>query len=157
MRKCWKGIVTMKKPISESRKIAYYLGYILAVIGLISFLSVFVTSAMRFGNFSNFESNAKSDMFRALLGMGLMIVGGAISNLGARGLAGSGIVLDPDKAREDLEPYSRMAGGMVKDALDEADIKLSGTKEKVIMIKCQSCGKLNEDDSKFCQECGKKL
>ncbi|MBN2211735.1 MAG: zinc-ribbon domain-containing protein [Sedimentisphaerales bacterium] len=32
-----------------------------------------------------------------------------------------------------------------------------GEPEKVIMIKCRSCGKLNEEDSKFCQECGKPL
>jgi uncharacterized OB-fold protein len=51
-----------------------------------------------------------------------------------------------------------MAGGMVKDALDEADIKLGKSdSEKVIMIKCRKCGKLNEEDSKFCQECGQPL
>lgn len=32
--------------------------------------------------------------------------------------AGSGVILDPEKAKEELEPFSRMAGGMVKDALD---------------------------------------
>jgi rRNA maturation endonuclease Nob1 len=47
-----------------------------------------------------------------------------------------------------------MAGGMVKDALDEADVNLSGKAETVIMIKCRDCGQLNEEDSKFCQECG---
>jgi len=29
--------------------------------------------------------------------------------------------------------------------------------EKVIMIKCRECAKLNEEDPKFCQECGKAL
>jgi len=38
------------------------------------------------------------------------------------GAAGSGIVLDPERAREDVEPWARMAGGVVKDALDEAGI-----------------------------------
>jgi hypothetical protein len=28
---------------------------------------------------------------------------------------------------------------------------------KIIMIRCQPCGTLNEENSKFCQECGKKL
>jgi hypothetical protein len=88
--------------------------------------------------------------------MVLLVVGQLVRRVGARGLAGSGVLLDPQKARDDLEPYSRMAGGMVKDALDEADIDLGAKKEKVIMIRCQSCGKLNEEDSKFCQECGKK-
>jgi len=50
-----------------------------------------------------------------------------------------------------------MAGGMVKDALDEADINFAGKSERVIMIKCTSCGKLNEEDSRFCQECGKQI
>ena len=68
------------------------------------------------------------------------------------------MILDPEKARDELEPYSRMAGGMVKDALNEADIKIGGgDPQKVVMIKCPACGKLNEEDSKFCQECGKQL
>ena len=97
--------------------------------------------------------------------MVLMILGGIVAGIGRRGLAGSGAVLDPKKAREDLEPYSRMAGGMIKDALDESGIKLGQPNaaapekivEKVIMIKCPACGKLNEEDSKFCQECGHKF
>ena len=95
---------------------------------------------------------------RAFGGMALIIAGAVVMNIGARGAAGSGLVLDPEKARGDLEPFSRMAGGMVKDALDEADINLGkGSSEKIIMIKCRKCEKLNEEDSKFCQECGKPL
>jgi hypothetical protein len=29
--------------------------------------------------------------------------------------------------------------------------------EKLVMVKCPSCGKLNDQDAKFCKECGKKL
>jgi len=147
----------MTKQISEERKTAYYLGMVLMVIGGLVFFSVFITGAMNFGNFNNFEANARSSMFRALGGMGLLIVGGIIRGIGARGMAGSGVVLDPEKARQELEPYSRMAGGMAKDALDEADVHFGGKPEKVVMIKCPSCGKLNEEDSKFCQECGKRI
>lgn len=147
----------MAKHISEGRKIAYYIGMGLMVLGGILFVSTFVTFAMHFGDFSNFASNAKSEMLRAFGGMAFLIVGGIIRGIGAQGLAGSGVVLDPDKARQDLEPYSRMAGGMVKDALEEADVNLGRRPEKVIMIKCPSCGKLNEEDSKFCQECGKQI
>ena len=51
-----------------------------------------------------------------------------------------------------------MAGGMVKDVLDEAQIKNLGHEStKIIMIKCQACGKLNQENAKFCQECGKKM
>jgi len=26
-----------------------------------------------------------------------------------------------------------------------------------VMVKCPSCGKLNDQDAKFCQECGRKF
>lgn len=50
-----------------------------------------------------------------------------------------------------------MAGGMVKDALDEAEVSLGGALKKVVMIKCPACRKPNDQDSKFCQECGKEF
>jgi hypothetical protein len=126
-------------------------------IGGLSFASNFITFAMHFGDFTNLAADSKSEMLRGFGGIGLLFVGGIIRGIGARGLAGSGTVLNPEKAREDLGPNSRMAGGTVKEALDEAQIDLGAKKEKVVTIKCQSCGKLNEEDSKFCQECGKKL
>lgn len=147
----------MAKRISGERKTAYYLGMILMVIGGLLFFSVFITAAMNFGNVSNFEAHARSSMLRAFGGMGLLLVGGITRGIAARGLAGSGVLLDPGKAREELEPYTRMAGGMVKDALEEAKINFAANPEKVVMIKCRECGKLNEDDSKFCQECGTKM
>lgn len=147
----------MTKQISDERKGAYYLGMVLMVIGGLLFFSVFVSGALNFGNFDNFEADARSSGIRAVSGMALLFLGGILRSVGARGLAGSGVVLDPTQAREELEPYSRMAGGMVKDALDEADVNLGGKAETVIMIKCRECGKLNEEDSKFCQECGGQL
>lgn len=147
----------MGREISGERKTAYYVGTGLMVVGGILFASTFVTFAMSFGDFSNFESNAQSGMLRAFGGVALLFLGGAIRGVGARGLAGSGVVLDPERARQELEPYSRMAGGMAKDALEEADVKLGSRPEKVVMIRCSSCGKLNEEDSKYCQECGTEI
>lgn len=147
----------MAKQISEGRKAAYYLGGIIMGLGFILFASTFVSAALHFGDFSNFESQTRSMIFRALGGMALIVIGGIVRGIGARGLAGSGVVLDPEQARDELKPYSRMAGGMVKDMLDEADIHLGGKPERIVMIKCQACGKLNEEDSRFCQECGQKL
>ena len=148
----------MSQDISEGRKTAYNLGAVLMVIGGVLFASTFVTFIIHFGDFENFEGQARSSMIRAFGGMALLVAGGIIRGIGARGAAGSGVILDPRKARDDLEPYSRMAGGMLKDALDEADVSLKRPQpEKVIMIKCAACGKLNEEDSKFCQECGRQL
>lgn len=147
----------MGRRISPERKAAYYLGTVLSVIGGLLFLSAMVSGIAQFGNFDNFEHNARSAMARVFGGMALLVVGGIVRGVGARGLAGSGVVLDPEKAREELEPYSRMAGGMVKDALDEAGVVPGAKPERVVMIKCAACGKLNEEDSRFCQECGRAL
>ena len=150
---------TMSDQISEERTAAYYLGGILMVVGVLWFFSVFITGAMHFGDFSNFEERGRSEMFRAFGGMILCIIGGIIRGIGAQGLAGSGVILDPKQAREDLEPYSRMAGGMLKDTLDEADIHLGGgaAEEKVVVkVRCTQCGHLNSETAKFCEECGAK-
>jgi hypothetical protein len=147
----------MTRHISSERKTAYYLGALLMAVGALLFFSVFITAAMNFGSFNNFAWQAKSIMLRAMAGMALLVVGGMLRGIGARGLAGSGMLLDPQRARQELEPYSRMAGGMVQDALDEADVTLGSGPERVVMIKCRACGKLNEEDSKFCQECGQEI
>jgi hypothetical protein len=151
----------MSDQISEERSAAYYIGGIMMVVGVLSFFSVFITGAMHFGDFSNFEERGRSEMLRAFGGMGLIVLGGIIRGIGARGLAGSGVILDPKQAREDLEPYSRMAGGMLKDTLNEADIHLGSgnvpTEEKVVVkVRCSQCGHLNSETAKFCEECGAK-
>lgn len=147
----------MTKRISPERKTAYYVGMAIMILGGLLFFSVFVTAALNFGDFSNFEADARSNMFRAIGAMALLILGAVITIVGARGLSGSGVVLDPEKAREDLEPYSRMTGRMVKDALEEAEINLRGKPEKIVVIKCPACGKLCEEDSHYCGECGWKF
>ncbi len=153
----------MSKNISSERKCAYYFGMALMIIGGLLFASNFLILPMSVGGAG--PGNAGNMMAgmagRAIGGMALLIIGGFIRGVGARGLAGSGVVLDPQQARRDLEPYSRMAGGMVKDAIDESGIELGSKRgseaEKVIMVRCRECGKLNEEDSKFCQECGKPI
>ena len=94
----------MTKKISEERQVAYYLGMVLIVVGFLLFASTFVTFLSNFGSFSNFESNAKSCGFRAFGGMGLIFLGGIIRTIGARGVAGSGVVLDPKKPGMNLNP-----------------------------------------------------
>jgi len=113
-----------RRDVSEGRKTLYYLGLILVVLGFLSFGSVFVTGALNFGNFNNFDAQVRSSGIRAVAGMAMMIIGSIISGIGRLGPAGSGVILDPKRAREDLEPWSRMAGGVVKDVLDESGIEL---------------------------------
>ena len=113
--------------ISPERQGLHYIGLVLAVIGFVFFGSVFVTGAMHFGNPSSVSDS--SEPIRAVLGMGLMILGGVLAILGRMGAAGSGVILDPQKARKDIEPWSRMTGGVFKDALDEAGISLGNAKD----------------------------
>jgi len=156
----------MGRQISPERKGLYTAGLVMQVIGgcLFGLPFIGVIGTMIFAA----SGNDPDFMFVAVafglgfLGFALIGIGGGMRGVAARGVAGSGLVLDPDKARQDLEPWTRMGGGMVKDALDEADINLNNLgggaqPEKVVMIKCRECGKLNEEDSKFCQECGKPI
>lgn len=152
----------MDHNISGGRKIMYYLGMVLIAIGIIMFLSTFLSSAANFGDFHNFEQRAQQEFSRAVTGMILMVVGSVLMGIGRMGVAGSGLVLDPKKAREDVKPWTKMAGGMLKDAIEEVDVAKGITNKKsqnivkeVIKIKCPSCGILNDEDAKFCKDCGK--
>lgn len=142
-----------RRKISGDRQALYYGGMALTAVGLMVFI----------GNMLSMSGGLRdmgSMMTTALIGMGLMVAGQFMSRIGKAGLAGSGVVLDPEQAREDLEPFSRQGGGMLKDALDEAGLSGGlggGGREQVIMIRCQNCSTLNEEGSKFCQECGEPL
>lgn len=117
------------KEISPERKTLYNVGLILMGIGILLFLSVFVSTAMHFGDFSDFEERGRNQFLRAIIGMVLTGIGGVIRAIGAQGAAGSGLVLDPKRAKEDLEPWARMGGGLVKDALNEAGMKSPGVSQ----------------------------
>src|ERR1043165_2154425 len=113
-----------RRQIPPERKRVFYIGVVVGVIGFLCFFSVFVSAALNFGDFSNFKERARSMVIRAVVGMVMMIGGSIIAGIGRTGLAGSGIKLDPEEARRDVEPWARMTGGVVKDAMDEAGIKL---------------------------------
>jgi hypothetical protein len=147
------------RQISPERKAIYYGGMAVAGLGLLLFLSTFVTFLLNFGNFNNFENRVMSEGLRAVGGMVLMVIGAGMINVGARGLAGSGVVLDPERARKDVEPWSRMAGGMADDVLSEVGVvkklgeKLEPTEAKV-KVRCRKCQALNDEVAKFCNQCG---
>jgi ribosomal protein L40E len=153
---------TPKRKIPPERQTLHYVGLTFSAIGLISFLSVFLTAAMNVGNFQNFQGQMSSAAFRGFGGMILMMIGTACSNIAAKGLAGSGIVLDPEQAREDVEPWSRMTGGVLQDALSEVDVvnkvvdQLQPA-ELQIKVRCLNCKALNDETAKFCNQCGESL
>ncbi|NLV41527.1 MAG: SHOCT domain-containing protein [Candidatus Hydrogenedentes bacterium] len=113
-----------RQNISPERKTVYYVGLTLIILGFLSFGSTFVSFITHFGDFTHMQVIAKSIMIRAFGGLGMMMVGMVLAGIGSRGLAGSGLVLDPQRAREDVEPWARMAGGVIKDAVEETGIRL---------------------------------
>ncbi len=150
---------TPRRQIPPERQALYYSGRLLALVGIVLFVSTFVTGIANFGNFDNFEGRARSEGLRALSGMVLIVIGGFLSNVGAKGWAGAGVILDPEKAREDVEPWSRMVGGTAQDALSEVEVvgKLENSLEPpapLVKIRCQKCEALNDESAKFCNQCG---
>ena len=139
--------------ISGGRKSLYYIGMALIFLGFILFISTF------FQGFGDDPFSGGQDAFiNAPIGMVLIIVGAILMSVGARGAAGSGLVLDPKRAREDLTPFTKAAGGMLKDALEETDLLPTKEKrEEKIMVRCPSCKGLNDEDARFCKSCGNEL
>jgi hypothetical protein len=120
-----------QRNISPERQGLYNFGMILTGIGLLLFLSTFVSFLSNFGDFTDFEGRARSGGMRAFGGIICIAIGQFIMRLGRSGVAGSGLKLDPQEARRDLEPWSRMSGGMLKDTLDEAGVVLSGQSKEM--------------------------
>jgi hypothetical protein len=114
-----------QRNISPERQFAYYFGMILSGIGILLFLSTFVSFLSGFGNSYSLHGSAQSGMGRAFFGIICVAIGQFIMRVGKSGVAGSGLKLDPQEARKDMEPWSRMSGGMLKDTLDEAGVDLS--------------------------------
>lgn len=152
--------------ISPERKAAYYIGMGVSGLGVLLFLSNFFVVANQASD--PFGMMARNPMpgfvARAIGGMILMVVGQVISRAGARGAAGSGLILDPEQAREDLKPWAQAAGGIVKDALGEikaptapAPAAPAPEPEVVVKVKCPDCHALNDEDARFCKQCGKTL
>ena len=156
---------TKDDEISEEREVLYYFGMALILIGMLLFVSVIVEGAMMTRRGTGFgPSNGPSPM-RALVGMGLVIAGGVLRAVGAWGWTGSGILLDPKRQREEMKPWSRMAGGMIDDALTGSEVvekvvegrKAEGRPGEIIRVRCLSCRALNDEDARFYNQCGKPL
>ncbi|MBI5834520.1 MAG: zinc ribbon domain-containing protein [Armatimonadetes bacterium] len=126
------GTKAPNRQVSPERKKLYRAGQVLCVVGVLLFML-----------------GGGRGIFLVMIGMGLMAVG-------AQGLAGSGLVLDPEQARADLEPWSRMTGGMVNDALSEVEL-VQKPAEPQVTVRCQQCHALNDEDAKFCKQCGQPL
>ena len=157
-----------RRNVSPERKATYYVGMIVSGIGLVLFLSFFLTVAAGLANPANIAAGAGAAFVRAVFGFVMIAAGQVIARIGSRGLAGSGMLLDPEKEREDLEPWNRMAGGMTDDTLSEVGVVKAveqaltrnadePEQREVVKVRCRSCQSLNDEDAKFCDQCGAAL
>lgn len=150
-----------QKQISPERKAMYYGGMALSGVGFLLFISNFFTFGSGFGSFEQHGNMMQQMACTGVGGMLLMIGGGALMNIGLKGWAGSGIILDPEQARKDMEPLNRMGGGMAQDALSEVEVVKKLEKHldgepaaQTIKVRCRGCQALNDEDAKFCKQCG---
>lgn len=117
--------------------------------------------------FSGIRASAGPNFATPFIGMIMIISGQFVANIGKNGLAGSGVILNPEQAREDLQPYNIAKGQMLSDSLEEvqaiksitsalSDKTTQGENPSVPLIKvrCSSCKSLNDESSKFCNQCG---
>jgi hypothetical protein len=171
--------------VSPERRMIYHIGQGASAVGLLLFLSNFCVigcelsgtkrsahtnvfndhgdffSRIREGHeaFERHRDDSKRDMagfvFRGVGGFILIALGGFLMSIGRHGLAGAGVTLNPQKARKDLEPHNRAAGGMLNDALEEVDVLKSLKGEPTVKVRCRSCSALNDEAAKFCNQCGK--
>jgi hypothetical protein len=151
--------------ISNERKATYYIGIGMMALGFILFISIFFSAAsivnapFALDEISGFGGGPS--FTGPVVGMVLMIAGSIVMNIGAKGTAGSGLFLDPDKAREDLKPFNEAKGRMINDVISNIDVvdKISKPHEgkEVIKIRCRNCSGLNDEDARFCKVCGREL
>lgn len=149
------------RQISPHRRALYYTGIGLMILGGLLFISTFFTFVSRFGDFTNFQERARSEGIRAVSGIALLIIGSVFLNIGARGAAGSGLLLDPEKAATDLEPWAKMSGKLTDTAFSEMETVrqtlanvAGGPAREVVKVRCRQCQALNDESDRFCGQCG---
>ena len=143
--------------IPPNRAALYYIGNALIAIG---FLLCFGTIAAGAISVERGPMSGSGPSFMPfLVGFVMFGVGGVLRSIGAAGWAGSGVILNPKRGRQDLKPWSKMAGGMVNDALEEVDaVKNAQTAPReVVKVRCPKCRTLNDENARFCDNCGQAL
>lgn len=161
------GTRRKNRNVSANRKEAFNLGTVLMGVGIVTILVCFIGFATAGHNQVTTFGQGGSDPFAwwigFFVGMVLVAVGRAMRGVAARGVAGSGLVLDPERARTDLEPWSRMGGGMLRDAIDESGVQVgkpapaAEPAAPAVKVRCPQCKALNDEHDKFCGQCAAPL
>lgn len=151
------------RQLSPERQMLHYVGTALVGGGILIFFLTMVYLFFNGHKDMSFDGPPRA-VVGFFIGMGMAIVGGVLKGLGRGGLAGSGLVPDPEQARRDLEPWNRSAGGQVADAIKEIpavkqvlDRVGQPAAPAVVKIRCRECRALADETARFCPQCGKPL
>lgn len=140
------------------RVVLFYAGSVMGVIGLLMFLTPFLSVGLV--AFSSdafaFEDTIFGSFGVAVIGFIFILLGSSLRSLGKYGAAGSGVILNPKQAREDIKPHAKAVGGILNDAFEEVDV-FSKNSNEVIKIRCKACNALNDEDATYCKSCGAKI
>ncbi len=159
----------MSKKRSEERKVLYYIGLFLTILGILIFFSTFfvmfddIPSGRDLGsNFLSFGDSMYSFAGRGFGGFIIISVGAILMNIGRANLR----ILAPEQTEEDLESWNR-SRDEVDDTLDKEDVVRGLTtkpgssdnyREKIVVkVRCPFCRELNDEDARFCTKCGRTI
>ncbi|WP_048727424.1 hypothetical protein [Kytococcus sedentarius] len=148
------------------RKIAYYAGAALTLLGFVLFFVPFLSVFSFFDGLSSGSGGSGPGSFVAFrdfplvfVGFFLILAGQGLRAVGRRGLAGSGVVLSPEGEARDAEPWRRSRGAQMQDALEEMPmvrdaVAQGAAGQPQIRVRCTACGYLETEDARFCSGCG---
>ena len=138
------------------RKIVFYSGYLCMAAGVVLLIRLLWR-----GPDALSWSGLRAAGFQGAASLGLLALGFFLRKIGIRGLAGSMVVLDPPGTRRDLEPWSRVAGGLAGAAISEIpevrEITGALAGDRPVKVRCAACGALSPEGDLFCRRCGGKL
>jgi Double zinc ribbon len=149
--------VIMRRPL-------FYLGNVLALVGILLFLSTFLTAALNFGNFDHFDERGRSMALRAFSGIVLIGIGGALSGASATRSARSRLLQNFEQLRDQVQlnaPPQEVPPVRCAYCNVENDPKLSNCTACGAPLskkrRCTGCGTVNDPNAKFCNQCGASL
>lgn len=154
--------------VSDSRKSLHAFGTILVVIGAVAAIGGAISFMSSFGSPQNMFAESFPPKGFLIAGGGVLLtgIGRGLRSLGARGIAGSGLVLDPERAAHDLAPWAHTGGKLLRDAVDASGLVTgddgdmpagSGGAGTRVKVRCRECRTLNDEDARFCDQCGASL
>jgi hypothetical protein len=129
------------------RKVLHYLGMVLLGAGVTFFLGTFFTGPSIRDDVDEFRRKSGVSMAVAVIGMVLMAGGATLVFVGRLGGAGPGLALDPERTRKDSQPRVRAGHGA----------EAPRSRAPHVKVRCRACRALNDEEARFCDQCGAEL